>query len=474
MTMPSHPSQPHGQTGGPFAVRRRHLQHFNFRPFQRHLSRTMATMQSPATSSAEQDLVDLGLEHGGSQLTAGSHDRPLFEQFLQDPEDSHISQWRQGDLTNPAFNDSFSSTGSFHSTGSFGSIGSFNGSGSFGSGSDLSMSFSGGLPHKIETSPHMPTPTLLSQAVDTSQYANVENDDWMLSSVEYDAPSPASLGTLSNDPCTPVSPRGGDAFLRYPLSGNYQSSGLAADGISKFEGAGVTTHAHTPFQGTCKCVGCTGTFPEHAPIAAMWNAAQPVPPTQPLVSHHPHAHGLPLVSPTNLHGPTAQPLPPLLATEPVGTGIHALPSLSHYSLETSPEQDSESDSDSELDVHDQALTEAAYRHDRDRYLLKMREKGWSYKEIKVRGKFSEAESTLRGRVRVLTKDKSQRVRKPEWTEKDLDLLDKAVRRFSGFDGSGRDRNGRMPWKKVSEWMSKKGSTYVFAPATCAKKFKELN
>lgn len=92
MTMPSHPSQPHGQTGGPFAVRRRHLQHFNFRPFQRHLSRTMATMQSPATSSAEQDLVDLGLEHGGSQLTAGSHDRPLFEQFLQDPEDSHISQ----------------------------------------------------------------------------------------------------------------------------------------------------------------------------------------------------------------------------------------------------------------------------------------------------------------------------------------------------------------------------------------------
>ena len=63
--------------------------------------------------------------------------------------------------------------------------------------------------------------------------------------------------------------------------------------------------------------------------------------------------------------------------------------------------------------------EAALRRERDAFLLSMRRKGHSYREIKRRGRFREAESTLRGRVRVLTKDKSQRVRKPEWTDDDV-------------------------------------------------------
>lgn len=67
-------------------------------------------------------------------------------------------------------------------------------------------------------------------------------------------------------------------------------------------------------------------------------------------------------------------------------------------------------------------TEAVHRRRRDRYLLKMREQGFTYKEIKRRGRFEEAESTLRGRVRVLTKDKSERVRKPEWNENDVSEL----------------------------------------------------
>lgn len=54
-------------------------------------------------------------------------------------------------------------------------------------------------------------------------------------------------------------------------------------------------------------------------------------------------------------------------------------------------------------------------------LIECRRKGMSYREIKRIGGFTEAESTLRGRHRMLTKDKENRVRKPEWTENDVSL-----------------------------------------------------
>lgn len=53
------------------------------------------------------------------------------------------------------------------------------------------------------------------------------------------------------------------------------------------------------------------------------------------------------------------------------------------------------------------------------FLVQARAEGMSYKEIKAKGGFTEAESTLRGRHRMLTKDKESRVRKPEWTETDV-------------------------------------------------------
>jgi hypothetical protein len=66
--------------------------------------------------------------------------------------------------------------------------------------------------------------------------------------------------------------------------------------------------------------------------------------------------------------------------------------------------------------------EAVSREQRDQYLLDRREEGFTYKDIKAMGNFFEAESTLRGRVRVLTKDRSKRVRKPVWTESDVGAL----------------------------------------------------
>lgn len=60
-----------------------------------------------------------------------------------------------------------------------------------------------------------------------------------------------------------------------------------------------------------------------------------------------------------------------------------------------------------------------YSDSRDALLIEWKRRGLSYKDIKQIGGFKEAESTLRGRFRTLTKAKDQRVRKPKWTETDV-------------------------------------------------------
>lgn len=59
---------------------------------------------------------------------------------------------------------------------------------------------------------------------------------------------------------------------------------------------------------------------------------------------------------------------------------------------------------------------------KDRELIEWKKHGLSYKEIKARGGFDEAESTLRGRYRTLTKPKHLRVRKPEWQQRDVRIV----------------------------------------------------
>jgi hypothetical protein len=61
------------------------------------------------------------------------------------------------------------------------------------------------------------------------------------------------------------------------------------------------------------------------------------------------------------------------------------------------------------------------RSEKDEFLLLKKQEGMTYREIRIQGSFTEAESTLRGRYRTLTKSKEERVRKPQWTEKDVGL-----------------------------------------------------
>ncbi|KAI0902498.1 hypothetical protein F4806DRAFT_490969 [Annulohypoxylon nitens] len=107
---------------------------------------------------------------------------------------------------------------------------------------------------------------------------------------------------------------------------------------------------------------------------------------------------------------------------------------------------------------------------KDEFLVKSKKDGLTYREIRKRGNFTEAESTLRGRFRTLTKDKEARVRKPEWRDTDIRLLKKAVRKMCrGEDGM----NTRAPWGQISDYIVKNGGSYQFGSATCHRKWKEL-
>ncbi|KKZ62655.1 hypothetical protein EMCG_00338 [[Emmonsia] crescens] len=113
---------------------------------------------------------------------------------------------------------------------------------------------------------------------------------------------------------------------------------------------------------------------------------------------------------------------------------------------------------------------------KDEYLIRCKSAGMSYKEIKEKGNFSEAESTLRGRFRTLTKRKEQRVRKPGWQEKDVRLLCEAVRKYANptQDIAGEDiTSSKISWKQVGEYIWKNGGSYHFGNATCKKKWAQI-
>ena len=147
-----------------------------------------------------------------------------------------------------------------------------------------------------------------------------------------------------------------------------------------------------------------------------------------------------------------------------------------------------------FDASHQENGDTAGRRNRDGLLLHLRRQHFSYKDIKRIGGYHEAESTLRGRVRVLTKQKHERVRKPHWQQADvsprsariwvmhlvdlsqINLLSFAVKKLSshiGLTPRGRKNWRKMPWKKISQWMKENGASYIFAPATCAKKWAEI-
>jgi hypothetical protein len=87
-----------------------------------------------------------------------------------------------------------------------------------------------------------------------------------------------------------------------------------------------------------------------------------------------------------------------------------------------------------LSTKSSATTQATHhRNARDDFLIKNKLSGMSYKDIRRKGNFAEAESTLRGRFRTLTKHKSARVRDPKWLENDVSLAAPNFLHSANFD-----------------------------------------
>ncbi|KAK1242290.1 hypothetical protein MKX07_000276 [Trichoderma sp. CBMAI-0711] len=109
---------------------------------------------------------------------------------------------------------------------------------------------------------------------------------------------------------------------------------------------------------------------------------------------------------------------------------------------------------------------AAERAAKDRFLVQSRSEGLSYKDIKRLGNFKEAESTLRGRWRTLTKEKKDRQRDPKWTDLDDHLLKEAVQVLA--HGQHPDR-AKLSWMAVSVYIKEHGG-YSFGYSTCHKRW----
>ncbi|KAK3987479.1 hypothetical protein QBC44DRAFT_371990 [Cladorrhinum sp. PSN332] len=115
--------------------------------------------------------------------------------------------------------------------------------------------------------------------------------------------------------------------------------------------------------------------------------------------------------------------------------------------------------------------EAEERRIKDEFLVEHKQQGMTYKQIRLLGRFTEAESTLRGRYRTLTKSREARVRKPEWSEHDVILLEQGVREYAKDPAD--PNSHKIPWKKVGEFIAQNGGSYHFGNSTCRKRWDEL-
>lgn len=257
--------------------------------------------------------------------------------------------------------------------------------------------------------------------VDTAQYQHVRPEDWGTASIECgldgdgdDAMSPTSTMATSHGPYTPV---GSDADVGFPepalhrISQDLSSSFGSSEGMfgSMHRGYEIPSGGFVPTVSNPLVLGSSslslqnghheGTNYAGLPFVKDNISGYPANDTlrnsQSLMDH---------VSFRDLDGlPSNIPFSQIKREQRVSLR----PKGTVDSSQTAAKTDQDAD------------TESSSRSDRDKYLLDMREKGFTYRDIKRQGRFHEAESTLRGRVRVLTKDKSERVRKPEWSENDV-------------------------------------------------------
>jgi hypothetical protein len=313
------------------------------------------------------------------------------------------------------------------------------------------------------------TTRLLQTNVDAAQYGPVFQEDWRKASIDFpdegeDIASPALTEASSHGPFTPNGYDGefglGEATMRqlsHDLSSSFGSMrNDPLDGMFK----DVTVDSMSTFTPWETTRACRATATQ-ASIGIQYG---------PLSSNS--LAGLPMLAARSMHKPIAKDEKPT-TSQGRFRDVDGLPTG-----DTMPFPELGRRRPTKLvTIAPAATAPSTSRTERDRYLLDMRDRGFTYREIKDTGDFNEAESTLRGRVRVLTKTREERVRKPEWTDRDVRLLRRAVAHVNkqpSGNGHRRRRTGKLPWKEVSEYITRYGGSYCFAPATCAKKWDEVS
>ncbi|KAF5129908.1 hypothetical protein E5D57_006241 [Metarhizium anisopliae] len=111
---------------------------------------------------------------------------------------------------------------------------------------------------------------------------------------------------------------------------------------------------------------------------------------------------------------------------------------------------------------------AARRAEEDRILMECRRLGMPYAAIQKKLGSNLAESTLRGRVRQFTLPPRDRERKPAWSDKDIDLLKRAVPLYRKPGG-----RPKVFWEQVGRYIQEHGGSRKFSGKTCHAKYREV-
>ncbi|TKA32356.1 hypothetical protein B0A50_01462 [Salinomyces thailandicus] len=318
---------------------------------------------------------------------------------------------------------------------------------------------------KLETSPPMIMPGVLPGPVDDSQYSPVSDDDWYTASLDYDADTSSPGSDDAGDtPRTPVNNMAGSFTEYYFSQPGCLNNSVAAEFYAK--------HTGTDHLG-----------PEMHPAAAPTSFSRP-----PTLYYHnqcrnryeygPDLSGADhdaLMPPATMHGYGALVQQDLIfdaenrRASPGPTFTND--GLYDYMDTTSGYDGSVASGDEEGSTVAEETN--AKPQEGDEYLLKARARGESYRQIKKQGRYTVAESTLRGRYRALVKSKSERVRRPEWTDQDAALLHQAVAKFIDELPIKRRAAKKIPWQKVAAWVKDNGGSYGFAPAACSRKWEQM-
>ncbi len=263
-------------------------------------------------------------------------------------------------------------------------------------------------------------PGVLADEIKTEDFSPISDYDWAHASIEYEVPSPASAASMVDSPVTPEFSGGAESYNDRFLGG-----GLRVDGSSGLAYAQELGFDAKPFipPGRHSVAPAALQLPGYdhdlgTPMFVHINSSAD-PYAETTLAAADQAYGLPTfhggrISDAHLSAHHLMTQPPILAG-------HDMFRESHLSISDS---DDASSLRSRPSVQKPAALvstaeEIARARERDEILVQRRSEGWTYRKIKNHYRFPEAEPTLRGRHRMLTKEKEERVRRPVWTRRDV-------------------------------------------------------